>query len=113
MSCRGKLLKKSIRPLVVSRQRSYVSICRTISWGRSCWFVGSDEAICVDDTSAWVIEARSGVGLEAKGMEMFCSSENERVRFGSAGIRVSRVDEGDGEDAVDGIEVIEGAVVEG
>ena len=75
--------------------------------------MGSDEAICVDDTSAWVIEARSGVGLEAKGMEMFCSSENERVRFGSAGIRVSRVDEGDGEDAVDGIEVIEGAVVEG
>jgi len=57
----------------------------------------------------WVVEVRSGVGLEVKGMEMFGSSENERVRFCSVGTRVSRVDDGDGEEAV---EEIERAVVE-
>jgi hypothetical protein len=73
------------------------------------------ESIDEAERSEWVavVDARRGVGREAKGMEMFCSRENERVRGGaSAGTGRSRRVAGDGEDLVEGMEGAGGAVEE-
>ena len=52
--------------------------------------------------SACVVDARRGVGREAKGMGMFWRRENERVRCGSRGLgRESRVT-GEGDNWIEG-----------
>ena len=72
----------------------------TISAGRS--FAFGDFSLEDDMISACVVDARRGVGREAKGMGMFWRRENERVRCGSGGLgRDSRVT-GEGDNWIEG-----------
>lgn len=58
----------------------YVSIWQTSSAGRLFGFAAFAEDIEGVVLSACGDDARRELGREEKGMEMFCSSENERVR---------------------------------
>jgi hypothetical protein len=84
----------------------YVSIWRTSSAGRPFGFAAFARDIEGGVLSACGDDARKELGREEKGMEMFCSSENERVRCGSGGRSWLRTvaREGEGEDAGEGNE---------
>jgi len=72
----------------------------TISAGRSFTFGDFSEED--DMTSAWVVDARTGVEREVNGIGMFWRRENERGRCGSGGVgRGSRVT-GEGDNWTEG-----------